>query len=110
MLIISPKASDMMKYELEKAVVKGRVGANSKPVMRLAILEGKFHMGIDTEDFIQETDDIIMLNGIKVVMTKETSLLLDESTLDFYETDEVRGFGLDQIGKREEEDDNESVE
>jgi Fe-S cluster assembly iron-binding protein IscA len=104
-MIITPAASDRMKYELTKAKRKGRVPEDVKIAMRVQILqedgEHKLGMGIEYNDFIQDTDDIIILNNIKVVVDKESSKLLEDSTLDYYHTDKINGFRVDKIGPKE---------
>jgi len=106
-MIITPIASDQMKYQLEKAKRKGRVPEDAKIVMRVQVLwegeEPKLGVGIDFEDFIQETDDMIVLNGIKVVIDKESGRLLEESVFDYYDTGEAVGFGVDRIGPKEDD-------
>jgi Fe-S cluster assembly iron-binding protein IscA len=104
-VIITSAASDQMKHQLEKAKRKGRVPEDAKIAMRVQILQEdgkpKFSMGIEYDDFIQETDDIIVLNGIRVIVDKESGKLLEESTLDFCNDERGVGFGVDRIGPKE---------
>jgi len=101
-MIITPTASDKMKYELQKAKNKGRVAEDADIVMRVQILqdeEGKktLGVGIDYADFIRDDDDVIALNDIRVVIDKESGKLLEESTLDYYYTDEHKGWGVNKL-------------
>lgn len=105
-MIISPAASEQMKHQLEKAKRKGRVPEDVSIAMRIQVLvseEGKYQLavGIEQEEFIQETDDIIIISGIRVVVDKKSSKLLEDSTLDYYHTEEITGFGVDKIGSSE---------
>lgn len=102
-MIISPAASDRMKYELEKAKRKGRIPEDASIAMRVQVLtdeNGKYKLGvgIEQEEFIQDTDDMIILNDIRVVIDKESGKLLEDSTLDYYHTEEMVGFGVDKVG------------
>jgi Fe-S cluster assembly iron-binding protein IscA len=101
-MIITPTASDKMKYELQKAKDKGRVAEGVDIVMRVQILqdeEGKrvLGVGIDLAEFIHDDDDIIALNDIRVVIDKESGKLLEESTLDYYCRDDYKGWGVDKL-------------
>ena len=47
------------------------------------------------QDFNEATDDQYEFHGVKIVVDKKSSLLLDGTTIDWYEGLEARGFKFD---------------
>ena len=71
----------------------------AETVLRIGVASGgcsgfQYKLGFD-DNYKQEEDHVSDQHGIKVAVDKKSALLLDGTTLDFYEGLERRGFTFD---------------
>lgn len=69
------------------------------PLLRIGIVSGgcsgfSYDFGF-VDDMNEETDTVSEQHGIKVVVDKKSDLLMDGTTIDYYESLEKRGFTFD---------------
>ncbi len=89
MFSISAKAAEKAKVILKN---EGKEGWG----LRIFSTEGSCSpsFGLDIDETLQEGDEVIEKDGLKVYMNKQTFDMLNDVELDYYEDEEQEGFVL----------------